>query len=206
MLFRKYAGEWAAVLAQTAQVKDSYKQELIRYVIELLLSGALSLALIVIFSMVCGVLKTALLITLASAVLKSFTGGLHMSTPLRCAVAGAFVTVVLSYIAICFPLTQYAVYSRVLFLATVNVIVWKNAPCEAKGKPLTGGQKEKLAFFSRVLVFAVSITCLFCTSTPGINELFYALLFQGINLLEVTGVGIDKIDRLMGFLEKKPVF
>lgn len=206
MLFRKLAETWAFTLSQAAGEEDTYRRDLARYVFETLLSGALSLAFVVAFSLIFGVFRTALLITAAIAILKSFAGGLHMSTPLRCAVAGAFAAVVFSYLALWFPWPRYSAFFRILFLTVINVIVWEKAPLETKSKPLTPAQKHNLAFLSRVLVFTASLICLLFPKVWGVNELFYALLFQGVNLLEVTGRGVDKLDHLMGYVEKNPVF
>lgn len=206
MLFRRLAENWATALSQTAVEEDSYRRDLTRYVIEAFLSSTLSLAFVMVLSLTFGVFRTALLITVAIAILKSFTGGLHMSTPLRCAVAGAFTAVGLSYLALWFPLSRYSAFFKLLLLLTVNVIVWRKAPLEAKAKPLTPEQKKNLAILSRVLVFTASLGCLLIPAVWGVNELFYALLFQGVNLLEITGRGVGKLDHLMGYVEKNPVF
>ncbi|HEY8344443.1 MAG TPA: accessory gene regulator B family protein [Bacillota bacterium] len=206
MLFRRLAETWASALAQAAGEEDAYRRDLARYVFETFLSGALSLVFIVAASLLFRVFRTALLITATIAVLKSIAGGLHMSTPLRCAVTGAFTVVVLSCLALWFPWSRYSAFFRLVFLIAINVIVWRKAPLETKRKPLTPSHKYNLAVLSRVLVFSASFFCLLFPKVRGMNELFYSLLFQGINLLEVTAIGVGKLDHIMGYVEKNPVF
>ena len=186
---------------------DEYKKALIRYVFESVLSFCLSFSVLFILALILGILKTALIIGLTGAVLKTFTGGLHMSTPLRCAIGGAITLVAISYLSIFLPLTAIPTVIIFIILAVINAIVWVKAPREAKGKPLSDKQKVVLAWLSRIIILAVSIGIFFLSRKVWwINEVFYGTVFQVINLLDLSAWGTEKFDNLLGKVERKAIF
>lgn len=194
MFLKNIATRWSEKLCAAAGETDSYKIALIRYVFECLFSMVLSFSFIVIVAWLFGKVWTAILISVASAIIKSFTGGLHLSTPSRCAVAGAFITLGLCFLAEGIPLFRIDFYVRLLILVIVNLIVWLKAPHETKEKPLTENQKVYLAVLSKIIVFLASIACLFWPEAWGVNELFFGMTFQTLNLLEPMAVCLAKLD------------
>jgi accessory gene regulator B len=206
MLFKKWAVEWAEALFRNISEVDNYKIDLVRYVLEALLSMLLSVVVLCVFAAIFGILKTALLIALVGAVVKNFTGGLHLSTPLRCAVAGGVFILIISYLSICFPLSTIPVPLRLIFLLVINIIVWFKAPRETFEKPLNEKEKSFLTVLSRLIMAVISLICLFVPVKWGVNELFYGVLFQVFNLLEASAKGIEKMDKFLGYIEKKPIF
>ena len=109
---------------------------MVRYVFESILSFCLSVSVLLIIAWLLGIVKQALVIGLAGAVIKSFTGGLHISTPLRCAVAGAITLAAISYLSIFLPITAIPVVIVALILIAVNIIVWRKAPERSKRQTL----------------------------------------------------------------------
>ncbi len=206
MLFKKLSTKWAEQICGTAGETDAYKTAMVRYVFESILSFCLSVTVLLIVAWLLGIVKQALLIGLAGAVLKSFTGGLHMSTPLRCAVGGAVILAGIGYLSIALPITAIPTVIVVIILGAANVIVWLKAPRESKGKPLSANQKVVLGILSKIIMLPVSIACLLWPGVWGINELFYGTIFQVLNLLAATALVMDKIDYVFGKIERKPVF
>lgn len=206
MLFKKWSTVWAEGLSQTTGETDAYKIAMVRYVFETILAFFLSVGVLFIFAWIFGVVKEALLIATTVAILKNFTGGLHLGTPLRCAVGGAVILVGISYLSIILPITVIPWLAIVLILIAVNIIVYLKAPVESKGKPLSDRQKAILGVLSKIIVMLVSIVCLIWTKDWGINEVFYGMVFQAVNLLKVTARGMEKIDWVLGKIERKPVF
>lgn len=206
MLFKQISTKWAEQICQTAGETDEYKIALIRYVFESILSFCLSFTVLLLIALLLGLVKEALLIGLTGAFIKSFTGGLHMSTPLRCAVWGAISLVVVCYLSILIPVTAIPMVLIVIILGAANVIVWLKAPREAPGKPLSDKQKHVLAILSRIIIFIISIICLLWSRAWGINELFYGTVFHVINLLDITALGTAKLDDILGKIEKRAIF
>ena len=206
MLFKKWSTGWAEILARTTGETDAYKIAMVGYTFEGILSFCLSVSVLCIFALVFGVLKEALLIGMAGAILKSFTGGLHLGTPLRCAVGGALILVGVAYLSILLPIAAITQPVFLLILMGVNIIVCLKAPVESKGKPLGDKQKAILGALSKIIVLLVSLVCFIWPKAWGINEVFYGLVFQSVNLLKITAYIMEKIDSLFGKIERKPVF
>lgn len=206
MLFKKWSTQWAEGIGGAAGETDSYKIALTRYVFEGLLSFCLSVSILAITAWMLGILQQALLISLAGAVLKSFTGGLHMSTPLRCAICGAISLVALTYLSMLFPLTAIPWIAVASILVLLNIIVWLKAPRESKGKPLKPRQKVVLGVLSKILILLISVICLGWARAWGVNELFYGTVFQVFNLPDISARIMEKADTVFGKLEQKPVF
>jgi len=206
MLFKQLSAKWAERICRAAGETDSYKIALTRYVFESILSFWLSVTILLIVAWLVGMVKTIFLIGFTGAFIKSFSGGLHMSTPLRCAVGGAIALVAVSYIATFLPITSIPWVIILLIMVVMNLIVWLNAPREAKGKPLTTKQKSILGVLAKIIILLISIICLLWTKNWGVNELFYGTVFQVINLLDLAAQGIEKVDCVFGKIERKPVF
>ncbi|MGE5583536.1 MAG: accessory gene regulator ArgB-like protein [Bacillota bacterium] len=205
MLFKKWATTIADKLAGMAGQTDTYQIALIRYRLECLFSMILNTLLLVIVGAVLGILKTAFLIALTGAVVKTVSGGLHLNTPLRCAIIGALITAGFSYLAIYLPAYTLSPYLLLGILLLMNVIIWWKAPRESEGKPLSDQQKKYLAIISRILVFALSVCCFLWPKRWGVNELFYGLVFQTLSLLNFSARLMANIDVALAHIEKKPV-
>lgn len=196
-MLKDLATTWAEALSRVTGETDPYKIALARYMLESLLSTILSFLFILVFGIIFGVLKTALLLTIAVAILKAVMGGLHLKTPLRCAIIGALMTIILSYLALYLP---YAKIPKIIVLWTFVLlifIVWKQAPLEAIGKPLTTEQKKGLSRYSRILILLITATCWCWPQGFAINELFYGTVFQALTLTKPMALAISGLDRLL---------
>lgn len=206
MLFKNLSAKWAEELGRITGETDTYKIAMVRYTFEMILSFCLSVSILVIIAWIFGIVKEAVLIGVTGAILKSFTGGLHLGTPLRCAVGGAVILMAIAYISILLPITAIPWSVLVLILLGINIIVCLKAPIESRGKPLGERQKAILAVLSKIIVILVSIACLIWTKASGMNEIFYGMAFQAVNLLDWTAYGMERIDRVLGKIERTPIF
>lgn len=197
MALKKLATAWAEALARITGEKDRYKIDLARYMLEGLLSMLLSLFFILIFGLIFGVLKSAVLITIVVAVLKAFMGGLHLKTPLRCALLGAVMTILLCYISLFLPFHQIPKIIQLWIFVVLIYIVWKQAPLEAKGKPLTNKHKKSLARYSRILILLITAICWGWPQGFAVNELFYGTVLQVLNLTKPLGLAISTLDQAL---------
>ncbi|NLM37060.1 MAG: accessory gene regulator B family protein [Firmicutes bacterium] len=203
MVLKNWATSWAEALARKTGETDQYKIALARYMLESLLSTFLSLLYILLFGLIFGVLKTALLLTLVMSVLKAVMGGLHLKTPLRCALVGAIMTIILSYLALFLPYPQMPKPVQWGIFVLLVYIVWQKAPREAKGKPLTATEKKGLARNSRVLILLAAFICWCWPESVVTNELFYGTAFQVLNLTDPMAKAIDGLDLLFDHGTKK---
>ena len=197
MILKELATAWAEALSRITGETDQYKIGLARYMVEGLLSMFLSLLFLIILGLLFGVLKTALLLTLVVMILKAIMGGLHMETPLRCALVGGMMTIVLSNIALFLPFGQMPKLVQLWVFVFAILIVWKKAPLEAKGKPLTAEQQKALALASRILIVLITIICWCWPQAFVINGLFYGMVFQVLSLTKPMAWALTEIDRVI---------
>lgn len=197
MILKNLATSWAQALSRIAGETDPYKIALARYMLESLLSSILSLLFILLFGLIFGVLKTAVLLTVVVMLLKALMGGLHLKTPFRCALVGAIMTIILSYIVLFLPFHQLPTLLQLWVFVFMVYIVWKQAPLEAKGKPLTTEQKRGLARKSRIVILLIVFICWCWPQGFVTNELFYGTAFQVLNLTKPMAQAIDGLDQLL---------
>ncbi|HHT04791.1 MAG TPA: accessory gene regulator B family protein [Hydrogenispora sp.] len=197
MILKNLATSWAQALSRIAGETDPYKIALARYMLESLLSSILSLLFILLFGLIFGVLKTAVLLTVVVMLLKALMGGLHLKTPFRCALVGAIMTIILSYIVLFLPFHQLPTLLQLWVFVFMIYIVWKQAPLEAKGKPLTTEQKRGLARKSRIVILLIVFICWCWPQGFVTNELFYGTAFQVLNLTKPMAQAIDGLDQLL---------
>lgn len=197
MILKNLATSWAQALSRIAGETDPYKIALARYMLESVLSSILSLLFILLFGLIFGVLKTAVLLTVVVMLLKALMGGLHLKTPFRCALVGAIMTIILSYIVLFLPFHQLPTLLQLWVFVFMVYIVWKQAPLEAKGKPLTTEQKRGLARKSRIVILLIVFICWCWPQGFVTNELFYGTAFQVLNLTKPMAQAIDGLDQLL---------
>ena len=106
-------------------------------------------------------------------------------------------TIILSYIALFIPYRQIPNLVQLWVFLFLAYIVWKQAPLEAKGKPLTTEQKRRLARNSRILILLIIFTCWCWPEGFAINELFYGTVFQVFTLTRPMARAIDGLDQLL---------
>jgi accessory gene regulator B len=197
LILKNLATSWAQALSRIAGETDPYKIALARYMLESLLSSILSLLFILLFGLIFGVLKTAVLLTVVVMLLKALMGGLHLKTPFRCALVGAIMTIILSYIVLFLPFHQLPTLLQLWVFVFMVYIVWKQVPLEAKGKPLTTEQKRGLARKSRIVILLIVFICWCWPQGFVTNELFYGTAFQVLNLTKPMAQAIDGLDQLL---------
>ncbi|HEX3047987.1 MAG TPA: hypothetical protein VHY08_24760, partial [Bacillota bacterium] len=62
-------------------------------------------------------------------------------------------------------------------------------------------------WLSRIIILGLSIWIYLSYPKIGwMNQVFYGTLFQVVNLLDFSAWGTEKLDHLMGKIEKQPIF
>jgi len=139
---------------------DSDTHQIIHYSLHLLFSTIMGLIFIIIVALLIGSLPQTLLAAFSAALIRSFSGGAHCSSPLRCSISGAII----------FPLLGLVVKiinSRINDLSTIILLVvlacsalinfYKWSPADSPGKPIsTVGQRTTLRRFT--FIFTILIT------------------------------------------------
>jgi accessory gene regulator B len=147
---------------------DEEKTEVVAYALTSLFLIFVDLTLLVLVCWFLGVLKEGLIAAFTGALLRSATGGAHLSSPWRCAVLTALLPAFFGYLG------KYAgplLAPEVLLILLLFLLIWgvvivnKYAPAEVKERPI---KPEKRGFYKKagiLLVIFWAIPALFFIST-----------------------------------------
>lgn len=182
MSLQSLAATWAEKLCRTANRDDPYQKALMAYAIEGYLAVGLGVLMLAAASLAAGVFWESMIAGATAAILKNFTGGAHVSTPTRCAVAGTVIFTGLGLLAKHWSLAGLFAPILWIILAVCNALIWLYAPVEAPGKPLAARQKEILAAISRLLIGLLSIFLLLWVDMPWRTAIFAGMTVQCLSL------------------------
>lgn len=118
---------------ETQQVIDPKKRELYRYGVQQGFTILLNLMTAIAISLLCGMLLQGLLFLAAYIPLRSYAGGYHAKTPIRCYVLSAGMILAVLLVMRFVPITDRICF---IILVIASVIVLLLAPVEDQHKPL----------------------------------------------------------------------
>lgn len=135
---------------------DSDRKEIIAYGIFALLNMMFSIALVIIFGLILGVLIEALIVSFAGSILRKYSGGVHASSPRNCAVVGTFI-VIGQALLISFIIIPFIKLKLVIFLGFTTFIwcyykISKLAPVDSPSKPIKTQKKRERMKKGSILV------------------------------------------------------
>lgn len=145
---------------------DKDKEEVIAYGIFACIQTAYSILCIIIVGLVLNVLKEALIFSFSGSFLRRTSGGVHSSTPSRCAITGAFVSGVIAWLINRFSngisLNLLIIFEILIFLIAYYLIS-KLAPVDSKAKPIKSKEKRNILRKKSIKIWCVLFlisTCL----------------------------------------------
>lgn len=125
---------------------DKDNEETIAYGAFTMLQTIWCILWVVILGIILKVLVQALIVSFSWALLRKYSGGVHSSSPNRCAVIGAIETNILALIVIkVFPLLDIRVVGFILVLSMTSsyYIINKLAPVDSEAKPIVKLETRK---------------------------------------------------------------
>lgn len=134
---------------------DKDKEEIIAYGAFALLQTLWAIFLVVLLGYFCNVLLEALIISVTGSFLRKYSGGVHASSPNRCAVIGAVISVLLAFLgrdmSLAFNIKMTFVIDGIL-IAISYIIIFKLAPVDSAAKRIKSDKKRmKLKKMSLIL-------------------------------------------------------
>lgn len=147
---------------------DEEKTEVVAYALTSLFLVIIDLTLILVVCGFLGVIQEGLIAALTGAVLRSVTGGAHLSSPWRCAILSALLPAFFGYLGkFAGPLLTSEILVVFLFFTLIwgVFIVNRYAPAEVKARPI---RPEKRGFYRKagiLLVLFWAIPAFFFLST-----------------------------------------
>lgn len=187
---------------------DEDKISVINYGIFSFIQIAICIGLVIIFGFIFNVVIEALIISFTISILRKSSGGVHATSPGRCAIIGTIASVGLGLIS------KYinASFSLVIFGGSIAFIwsyyiIYKLAPVDSIAKPIKSIEKRNrlkkssMMILSAYLIIAV-IEIIFFYFTKNSSILVYSLcIYMGIlwQIFSLTKCGhlvIGKLDKL----------
>ena len=150
-----------AIASKTADILnlDEDRQEILEYGALNFLQTLLSVALIILFGILANSLLQILVLSLTAALLRQYSGGVHATSPYRCAALSVMIFGGLSLFVkhvLAFSSWIPVLLFQILTLSCVLILLYKYAPVDSPNKRITNPdtrRRLKKASMTFVLVF-----------------------------------------------------
>ena len=139
------------------------KREVINYGIFGVIQTVIAIITVVILGIIFNVFIEALLVSIIISVLRKSSGGVHASTPGKCAVIGALVSVVIGKLCRMIDIGTW----NILFLSIV-VFIWalylvnKLAPVDSTSKPIKNEKNRKRLKINSIKILIIYFIICLC--------------------------------------------
>lgn len=180
--------------------------EIAHYGLQMLILTTLDLTAVLLVGWLVGCLTDTLAVLLVSAILRSFSGGAHSNSPIRCLLFGALVVPALGKIAtIAVPLLSSVILMTIIAVGLMFSlpVVWRLAPADSPAKPITSSRhRRKLHHLSIVGVLAVALlqSIMLILQYPDlILAMEFGLLWQVFSLTPTGYRSLNHLDRMLTF-------
>lgn len=191
--------------------KDS--EEIIAYGAFNLIQIMWSIFLVILLGYFFNILPEAFIVSVTVSLLRKYSGGVHASSPNRCAVIGAVISVLLAFlgknIALSFRIGQTFTIEGILIIIAY-IIIYKLAPVDSPAKRIKNKEKrikfkKKSLLCNSILFFLVLVVNYFYYIYGQAKYLIYGcnivlgVLWQVITLTHVGFILLDKLDSMISF-------
>ena len=191
--------------------KSNEEIEVLNYGLFTLIHTTIAMISTLLLGVMIGKVKEVVLISLSTALLKKYSGGVHASSPIRCLAIGLLV----SFIAVNITTYLAIIYTpEVLFITTIIIsilsyyIIYKRAPVGSKNKPLKNESIRKKLRKNSIKVMnlytvILLIMNIMCMNTDNYQYKTYTIcIVTGIliQVFSMTCIGeyvIHKLDILL---------
>lgn len=137
---------------------DKDREEVISYGVFACIQTTYSILFIIIVSLALGVLKEALIFSFSASFLRRTSGGVHSSTPSRCAITGAIVSGIIAWL-----IKRFSNNINLNLLIIVNILIFlisyylvsKLAPVDSKSKPIKSKEKRNILRKKSIKIWGV---------------------------------------------------
>lgn len=185
---------------------DEEKKSVINYGIFAVIQMGIAIGLTIIFGFAFHAVVEALIVSFVISILRKSSGGVHASSPGRCAILGTIVSVGFGLLAkfVDKSLIVIIAIGIVIFLWSFY-IVYKLAPVDSAAKPIKNQERRKklkrssMAILSVYLIMAI-VNIIYCYYKGNVSVLTYTLcIYMGLvwQIFSLTKIGhliLGKID------------
>lgn len=190
-LFARLAGKIGNNLIQSSVIKEE-DAEIYIYGINQILVSVLNVSSALIIGLIFGVFFEIAIFMAAYIPLRSFAGGYHAQTPLRCYVFSVIMLIVVSIGLKYLHIAEW-IYYAVLVAATLVVLVL--SPVEDRNKPLDDIE-HKIYKRRTVLIAAVELTLALLLKLLMLDDLFIATVYSFVvlSLMLIAGKAKNRFE------------
>ncbi|AGA68199.1 protein possibly involved in post-translational modification of quorum-sensing peptides [Desulfitobacterium dichloroeliminans LMG P-21439] len=167
------------------------KKEIVAYAIETSLHSVIGVLLLILFALLVGAVKTALIAAVFGVILRRFSGGAHFDTPTKCLIFGAILYSGLGVLTQ--KLVEYRVVTDLMLWACLGValiIVSILAPVDSANKPIHSAKLKRNLKGLSIAFVIVSFVIVLISSNAMLNvSLSLGILYQSLTLLPLFNHG-----------------
>lgn len=193
------------------------QEEIIAYGAFNLIQTAWCILLVLLFGAIFSVTVKAFIISLATSILRKYSGGAHSSSPNRCALIGAIISVGLALLIRynnSFINFQVVIVIGVIIFALAYYVIYRYAPVDSPAKPIIKEitkktMKKKSFFVLNILVVVVIVFLISCLTfgvkflLPIVTCIYAGILWQVLTLTPKGCLVLFKIDIFLKYLTEK---
>ncbi|WP_169735825.1 accessory gene regulator ArgB-like protein [Clostridium lundense] len=188
-------------------------EEIIAYGAFNLIQIIWSIFLVILLGCFFNILPEAFIVSATVSLLRKYSGGVHASSPNRCAVIGAVISVLLALLGknmlLSFSARQIFAIEGILIIIAY-IIIYKLAPVDSPAKRIKNAEKrikfkKKSLLCNSILLFLVVVMNYFYYVYGQAKYLTYGcniilgVLWQVITLTHVGFIILDKLDNIISF-------
>ncbi|MBO3443278.1 accessory gene regulator B family protein [Clostridium sp. CCUG 7971] len=196
--------------------KTSEEKAVLNYGLFVMLHTGIGVVITFLVGLITGMVLEMMIISVTTAWLKRYTGGVHASTPERCAIIGVLLSFILSIASKNLKNTLNIEELTLLTIITLSFsyyIVYKNCPVPSKNKPMkkeSTRKKLKRKAFKLINMYLLIILLLsimyLIFSIQSVKIIWISVLLGiGLQMIVVTNIGskfICMLDTIFYNIEK----
>lgn len=180
--------------------KTSEEKAVLNYGLFVILHTGIGVVITFFVGLITGMVLEMMIISVTTAWLKRYTGGVHASTPERCAIIGVLLSLILSILCRNLKMTLDIKLLTILTIAILSFsyyIVYKKCPVPSKNKPMekeSTRKKLKTKAFNLINMYLLIILLLsimyLIFSVQSVKTIWISMLLGiGLQIIVLTNIG-----------------
>ncbi|MEG2737599.1 accessory gene regulator ArgB-like protein [Clostridium sp.] len=194
---------------------DDEKRSIIAYGIFAMFQIAISIILVIIFGLLFDILIEALIVSFSISILRKYSGGVHATSPIRCAIIGTVICILIPKVILLFNLNSSIVIVFGIFVFALSYyLIFKLAPVDSENKPIKKAERREKLKRESIIILTVYliIACILIINFYVFNSykalvyctcLYGGILWQVTSLTKVGHKIVNKIDYFLNRIYTK---
>lgn len=179
-------------------------QDEIRYGLEVFLGAAVQLLIIISIAVLLGITKEVLAITVASMLLRKYSGGAHCHAYYRCTLCSIFIFMTLGFLVPLVSKVSFFLLLPLLALFTL-ITVLNNAPVDNPANPINDTDYRRRLKFKSLMIQIILLSIALIVNNIGYPQIAVSILlgitWQAFTLTAPGYLFINMWDRIFSYFE-----